>query len=189
MATNQPAQGTYTSVSASNTSNHTAWQYDNRFLIITHDADACDVCTSWGEHYLMSTLQKDASLQIAKDQWDADIHSDLHTELTGLCSDNNTLSDDLLSVRAELADICTTLKHAEKELDDVNEDLMQVQDQFNDAEHNACHLHDEYNRTDDCTQVTINELHRQICKLEHGQMPRHHKRAHHYSDSRESSPS
>jgi chromosome segregation ATPase len=81
-----------------------------------------------------------------------------------LCSDNNALSDDLLSVRAELADICAALEHAEKELDNINEDLMQVQDQFDDAERDAHHLCDDYNRTEDRAQATINKLHQQICE-------------------------
>jgi hypothetical protein len=167
--------------------NNTAWRYNDMLRLVTHEAQDCTVCTTWGHHYIASAFCADPSLRRAEEQRDNAIRGVLATECNALRDtveamrrDNSTLRENLDRMRDQRDDADDDVRRLRSELED-------LRNENSDLERRAQETLDELRVRTDSAQDVIADLREQISSLEHRQTPRRRKMAR--RDSYTTSPS
>jgi hypothetical protein len=145
-----------------------AWHFNDRLNIITHEARSCETCTLWALHYMESVFAEDTSLSIAEEQRNNSI-------LSSVMSENASLHDNNEALHHKLATICLDVEKMHNALKLTCRDLSCTRDQHDTAEDGLNTMCDKYAALNDRADDTISELHERITELEHHTMPCCHK--------------
>src|SRR6266403_1937492 len=79
-----------------------SWLFDNRMLTIAHEANACELCSSWVHHYVKGIIQHDVSLSCAEATWKTHFQADLVAQWTLLTQNNEVLHNKVTAMRDSL---------------------------------------------------------------------------------------
>ena len=146
---------------SSGPTDNTDWRYHERLRIITHDARACNDCSTWIGHFMHSVAIQEQSLLAAEAIRDDNIHGPLQTEAASLNQQAEVLQKEIQSLRKEL-------QHARRDCNETVKGLLQWRKDYNE-------LHDDYDKLKNQTDRTIEELRQRLTEYEHRSTPRRRK--------------